>query len=538
MNISEMWKRLSGQFQAFWAKLNTMQKVGGGIVLAGFLGSIVWILANQQGESYRYLFVDISPEDSQAIVGYFKSQSITDFMQDNRGIKVPEEQLAQLRIKLAQEGLPAQGQVGWEKFDNKEFTRTEFEQNIHRLRAVQGELARTIRSIEGITTARVHIVMPKDALFVEEQKEPTAAIYIKQARGFELDKRQIRGIQHLVSRSVEGMTVQNVTVIDSSGKMLTEVEATDFASKMTKERMAYKKDRENRLENRIRQIVGRIVGPDRVDAKVDATVDFTQETQNISDVDPDDAAVIARNTQGMSMEGTGLNPTGIPGAKSNVPGEDEPLEVASTRAQNKRDTELINYEVSRVVSQKTLPIGDIIRLSVAVIVDGKQQYGVDGARPDFEPRSDVEMQKIEELVKTAVGYDDKRGDEVTVHNIMFQLDTTQMEVITERKKENKEYISTLVISATIALSLILFFAFVVRPYFRWLSYDPDRKKAEALVEEFKPDLDLGAIQDVHVKEEVPFDKLTPKEQVLYLAKHEPKRTTEAIKLMLNPHSSH
>jgi flagellar M-ring protein FliF len=140
-------------------------------------------------------------------------------------------------------------------------------------------------------------------------------------------------------------------------------------------------------------------------------------------------------------------------------------------------------------------------------------------------------------VHSAVGFDEKRGDIVTVRNMMFQLDPVQMETIKEEKKETREYITTLAMSGAIALSLLLFFAFIVRPYFRWLAYDPARKQEQQLIEDFEPDLELGSLQNVQIKEDVPFEKLSPQEQVLYLAKNEPKRTTEAIRLLLNPHHS-
>jgi flagellar M-ring protein FliF len=183
-----------------------------------------------------------------------------------------------------------------------------------------------------------------------------------------------------------------------------------------------------------------------------------------------------------------------------------------------------------------MPVGTIRRISAAVIVDGSQVYPADGSLPEFVARTPEEMKKIEDLVKSAIGYKEGR-DEVKVHNMMFELAPTQVEAIKEKKQENRKYISTLVVSSVIALALVFFFAFIVRPYFRWLSYDPERKQKEEVVEEFKPDLEMGSIQNVQVKEDVPFEKLTPQEQILYLAKHEPARTTEALRILLNPHQS-
>ena len=161
---------------------------------------------------------------------------------------------------------------------------------------------------------------------------------------------------------------------------------------------------------------------------------------------------------------------------------------------------------------------------------------LNGAKVAFEPRSDEEMKKIEELVKRAMGFKDGR-DEVQVHNMMFQLDNTQRQVISMETQERREYFSTIAISIAAALSLVLFFAFIVRPYFRWLTYDNERKHQAALIEEYKPDLEQSMVQSLHVKEEVPFEKMTQQEQILYIAKNDPKRTVEAIRLILSPNQA-
>lgn len=536
-NIKLFFTNFPAQMKAFWGQLSFAKRLtlGGAVGLVIF--AVVVLFATRKTDPYQYVFVDMAAEDTQAIIAHFKQTGVTDFIVDSHGIKVPEKDVMRLRMALSQEGLPANGQVGWEKFDQQEFARTEFEQQINKLRAIQGELARTIMSIDGITSARVHIVVPKASVFVEDQKEPTAAVYIKTKRGASLDDKKTKAIQHLVSRSVEGLKPNNITILDNEGKMLTKVESEDFAAKMTKEMLAYKQSVEREIEQKIRTIVGRVVGADRVEAKVDATVDFTQEERTVSDVDPERSAVISKNTVDESMQGNGLNPTGIPGAKSNVPGESETLATAGgNSASNKKGSELVNFEVAKSFSKKTMPVGTIKRLSAAVLVDGKQETPLDGSRAAFDPRTPEEMKKIEELVKRAMGFQDNR-DDVQVHNMMFQLDVAQVQNIAQEKKENREYLSTLAISSAIALSLVMFFGFVVRPYFRWLSYDPERKKEQTTIEEFRPDLEVSGIQNVSVKEEVPFEKLSPQEQIHFLAKNDPKRTTEAIRMMLNPHHS-
>lgn len=534
-SIKKFFQNFGANSRDFWNGMSTIKKAAFGGTLLLVVSLIGALAANKKTDEYQYLYKNLSNEDIEQITALLKAQGQEFMLVDKEGIKVRTQDVALLRLKLAQEGLPNHGVVGWEKFDTQEFTRTEFEQRINKQRAIQGELARTIMMIDGVTNVKVHIVTPKKSLFLEDKLDPTAAVYIKTRPNTQLDKKQIKGIANLVSRSVEGLKSNNVTIIDNDGKMLTEIESDDYASKMTKEMTAYKRNVEKQYEENIRGLVGRLVGAEKVDVKVDAVVDFTQEQQTISDVDPDRTAPISKETTGMSLSGTGLNPTGIPGSKSNVPGEQETLSVNQSNTQNKKDSERINFEVSKKVSQKTLPVGKLTKISAAVIVDGKQEYAVDGSRPVFDPRTELELKSIEDLVKSTLGFDEKRGDVVTVRNMMFQLDPVQMDAIKEEKKETREYISTLAVSAAAATALTLFFAFVVRPYFRWLSYDPNRKYEQQMVEDYKPDLEIGALQNVQIKEDVPFEKLTPQEQVMYLAKNEPKRTTEAIRLLLNPH---
>lgn len=532
-SLQQFFKNLTGEISAFWNRLSMARKslvVAGIILTITALSSVTYMSSQKEMD---YLFVDVSNEDSVEIANNLNTSGYTEYNIDKKGIKVKKEDVARLRMQVAQAGLPTKGIVGWEKFDEEHFTRTEFEQEIQKLRAIQGELARTITSIDGVTSARVHIVQPKNSLFVRDQKKTTAAIFIKTRRGASLSKGQIKGIQHIVSSSVEGLEQGDVSVIDAEGNMISEKESTDFTSKMSKEMLTYKKEVEAGLEQRINNIVGRVVGHDRVEAKVDAEVDFTQEKQTVSDVDPDKAGVLSRSTSGFSMEGTGLNPTGIPGSKSNVPSEQESIGAATSKSGSKRETELVNFEISKVISEKTLPVGNIKRLTVSVLVDGKQAYPADGANPKFEPRTEDEMKQIESLIKNTVGYKDGR-DAITVQNMLFQLDPNQIESIKVQKIEERQYLGTIAIAVAIAFGLALFFMFAVRPYMRWLSYDPARKSSKKLMEDFAGDRELTDQQTIQIQEDIPFDKLSPTEQVQYLAKHEPKRTTEALRMLMNP----
>ncbi len=197
----------------------------------------------------------------------------------------------------------------------------------------------------------------------------------------------------------------------------------------------YQKNIEKNLEEKIRAIVGRIVGQERVEAKVEAVLDFTQEEQTISDVDPDRVVAVSTQTNNQSLDGSGLNPTGIPGAKSNVPSETGAVNQAVSGTKNKSDSELINYEISKSVKHKRMQPVSIVRISAAVIVDGKQpNVATSGLQPAFEARSPEEMAKIEGLVRSAIGFVEGR-DKVTVDNMLFQLDYMQVEALQAKKKK-------------------------------------------------------------------------------------------------------
>lgn len=535
--IIQYFTSLRTQSFQFWSQMSILQKaVTMAVVLLVIVGLVALVLMREE-KKMAYLYENLEQKDIQQISQELKNQQVQNYLIDDRGILVPFDQIIPLRLKLAEEGLPSNGNIGWEKFDNQDFTKTEFEQNINKVRAISGELARTIKSINGIIGARVHIVMPEKSLFKEDEQEPTAAVYVKTFRNTHLSERQIRGITHLVSKSVPGLRAEKVTIINQDGRMLTKDEIDDPTTKLTNEMLAYRRSLEKELSAKVKSLVGRMVGADRVEAKIDVEVDFTREEQTISDIDPDKVVILSSNTTNQEMSGNGLNPTGIPGAKSNVPGEQEELMVNSNETKSKRNTERLNYEIKKTHQKKILPVGTINRISAAVIVDGSQVYPADGSAPEFEARTEEEMNKIVDLVKSAIGFKEKRGDQVTVHNVLFELAPMQVEALKEKKKENRKYISTLVVSSVIAVALVFFFAFIVRPYFRWLSYDPERKKKEATVEEFKPDLEMGGMSNVQVKEDVPFEKLSPQEQILFLAKNEPSRTTEAIRILLNPHQA-
>jgi flagellar M-ring protein FliF len=273
------------------------------------------------------------------------------------------------------------------------------------------------------------------------------------------------------------------------------------------------------------------VGSDKVVSRVQALIDFKKVEQTISDVDPERSAVIASQRTEQSSQGNGLNPTGVPGAKSNLPGEREDQGQAGGLSNStKSNSENLNYEVKKTISKIVEPVGNILRINASVLVDGKM---VDGK---FTPRSKEELDMITKLVKNAIGFQETR-DALTVETAQFEPDA---DAIAQRDSMSARQFS---LAQTIIVALVgvagMFFIFfaLVRPYFRWLTFDPEKRSKEQLgLVEYEFEKSGASAKRVQLQEEIPFDKLTPKEQILYLAKHDPKKTTEAIRQLLNPHS--
>ena len=521
------------QGRTFYSGLTKNRKIA---LLGGFL-LIVFImtmgLLYKPTIPYEVAYTNLSAEDKIAILANLKKANVHDFKMDGDTLSFPEDKILDIKMSLAQEGLPSSGSgSGWEKFDERSFGMSDFDQKIVKLRALQGELARTINKLEPVANSRVHIVIPDNAIFASERKPPTASIYLKLRLGKTLTQRQVQGIIHLIAHAVEGLDSKDVTIVDQEGNMLTQIEQDDGGfDKVTNTQRDYQRKVEKELEQKIKDILIRVVGTDKVVTRVQALLDFKKVEQTISDVDPERSAVIASQRNEQSTQGSGLNPTGVPGAKSNLPGEREDNGASGGLSNStKSNSENLNFEVKKMISKIVEPIGSTQKLSASVLVDGKM---VDGK---FEPRSKEEIEKITNLVKNAIGFVDNR-DSITVEQTQFEPDSdaiAEKESITARQFS---LIQTIVV-AVVGIGVMFFIYFgLVRPYFRWLTFDPEKRSKEQLgLVEYEFEKTGASAKRVQLQEDIPFDKLSPKEQILYLAKNDPKKTTEAIRQLLSPHS--
>jgi len=408
------------------------------------------------------LYSGLDPSDSGQIVQRMDAQGVPyEIRGDGSQIYVPQDQVAKLRLSLATEGIPAGGSIGYEIFDRADaLGTTNFVQQINQIRALEGELARTIRSIHQVRSARVHLVMPKRELFSRDRAEPTASVVLALQGG--LDKGQVSAIQHLISSAVPGMRAKNVSVIDNNGELL--ARGADDGELDTANSEDMRRSYEARLSQAIEQLLAQTLGVGKVRAEVTADLDFNQVTTNKEDFNPDGQVVRSTNSveeTGNSQERQGANNVSVANNTPNPPGQESGAGSGSTSS-NGRTEETVNYEISKIVRTEVKAGGDVKRISAAVLVDGLYETAADGTRT-YQPRSADELAQIDALVKSAIGFNETRGDVVKVVNMKF----AEPEIVEDAgtmllglDKTDLMRLAELLVLAVVALLVLLL---VVRP---------------------------------------------------------------------------
>ena len=394
-----------------WGRLPRSLKIAM-IVIAVVAVSGGAVLSTLDYTTYKVLFSNLTTEDAGAILAKLKDDHVPYKLEGNgTTIAVPADKVDDLRLTLASEGLPVGGGVGFELFDQQKFGMTEFEEQLSLRRALEGELSRTISRIEVVKAARVHLVLPKRSLLGAQATTAQASVIIEMQHGRELSQGTVRSIVHLVSSSVEGLSPDHVTLVDTTGRLL----SADLAEGPGGQGFDYQKKTEKDLESRVGQMLDQLLGPGASVVRVSADMDFSEKESTEEHYDPDKTAVRSekRETEssGSSADGGG----GVPGAQSNLPGGAPPA-AASMGGSTRREMETKNYEIDRVVSKTVKPPAQLSRLSVAVIVDGANKPG-----EKFVARPSDELRKIESAVRGAVGFNKERGDSVEVLSLPFHV---------------------------------------------------------------------------------------------------------------------
>ena len=385
-------------------------------VAVALIGFFAFLILRVTAVPMTPLFTDLAFEDSAAIIRDLERQAIPyQTRNDGAVILVPKDAVTRLRMKLAESGLPKGGSVGYEIFDKSDaLGATSFVQNINHLRALEGELARTIRSIDRVAAARVHLVLPERPLFSRERQEPSASIVLK-LRG-SLEAQHVRAIRHLAASAVNGLKPGRVSIVDESGRLLADG-ADDNASGLSAGADDRKLSFERRLRENIENIVSSVVGPGRARVQLTADFDFNRITQTTDKFDPEGRVVRSSQTREESQNSHEGKDGQVTVANELPGGQPKPADAAS-KSDNRKSEEIVNYEISRTTKTEVIEGGRVNRISVAVLVDGT--YGKNaGGESVYTPREKEELDRIGALVRSAIGFDQNRGDQVEVVNLRF-----------------------------------------------------------------------------------------------------------------------
>ena len=431
------------------------------LALASLLVMSLWLKA----PDYQLLYANLSQEDAGAIVEKLKNQKIPyEVSNGGRTIRVASDMIHETRLQLAGEGLPEGSDVGLEMFEDTPLGMTDFIQKINFQRALQGELTRTIKTLDAVAQVRVHLVIPKDNLFRKQKPKGKASITLKLKSGKSLSEGQIQGIVHLVSASVGSIEASNVVIVDVNGNLLSGGKEPSEGAMMSTSNFKHKLRVQKELQAKIIKMLEDALGSGKVIAKISTDLDFEQVERTEEIFDPDSQVVRSENQISESSVGS-IPPGGIPGVQALVPSGEDSGSGAGQAAQRNQSNAVFNYEINKEVRRISKPVGEITKLSVAVMIDGTMA----GDPAEYQPRTPEEMAKYLQMVQSAVGFDAERGDVVQVENIQFdhsQLDKEKAEIESAEQIDLALEVGKLVVGL---IFLIMFFTRVIRPIITWMT---------------------------------------------------------------------
>ena len=387
---------------------------------AGAAALLVAMLLRMGAQPQSLLYSNLDLKEASQITAALDQAGIKyDAKGDGSTIMVARDDVASTRLMLSAKGLPTSGSVGYEIFDDAPaLGQTDFVQNLNRQRALEGELARTIGSIRGVTSARVHLVIPKRQLFEDEAATPSASIMIA-AAGRGVTPEQVRAIRNLVAGAVPDLKPARVTLVDEAGELLAGGEEGGEDGMAAAATASQRSEIEERIRKTVKELVEGVVGAGKARVQVSAELDLSRVTLQEEKFDPDGQVVRSTQTTSENANETRPGATGVASVSANIPGGPAPTPTTNNSTSG-RTEETTNYEISRTTRTEVQEPGKVKRLSVAVAVDGVTAPGKDGKPGAYTPRTAQEMQRIEELVRSAVGFDQERGDQVTVANVRFE----------------------------------------------------------------------------------------------------------------------
>lgn len=458
------------QLKSFFQNLPTSKRLSFLFLIIISIAAMILLFVKLNTINYVELFSGLSPEDAGAIINRLRTQNVP-FKLENGGqtIKVSNDIVYETRISLATEGLPEGTSNGYELFDKTRLGATDFVQKLNLTRALQGELARTISSINSIETCRVHIAKPEPSLFVTDEQKVTASIVLKFVSGMSLSKQQVDGIVNLVAGSVEGLKPENVSIIDTKGNLLNQSNE-EAISDVTDMQYSFKRKYEENLEKKIQSMLEKTVGTGRVAARVAAEFDFTQIETTAETFDPDSAVIRSRQStfEGDTQGSAAINKAA--GATANSP--ESPSSGANIAQSINKGSgkDLVNYEISKTTSKTLLPMGVLQSVSASVLIDGDYEEVKDDKgdmAKTYKPRTPEEMKVFEDIVKTAMGFSQEResgmSDQISVANVRFQPSEDEIDQVKMEKLEKKDMILYYTKIGGMALLILFLIFFVIKP---------------------------------------------------------------------------
>ena len=419
-----------------FAQLSVSQKLGLLAAVAAVVAVITVSLMWARTPEYRVLYSNLSDRDGGDVIAALAQLNVPyRVAEGGAALMVPAEQVYDLRLKLASQGLPKGGAVGFELMDTQKFGISQFAEQVNYQRALAGELARSIQSVGAVQAARVHLAIPRPTVFVREQQKPSASVFVSMYPGRALDSPQVSAIQHLIASSVPELSARNVTVVDQSGNLLSAAAGSEAPSSLDATQLKYVHALEGSYAARIENILKPLVGPENVRAQVTAALDFTrvEETSESFKPNPVPAEAAVRSQQTTESSSTTAQAAqGVPGALSNqppgaatapltAPGPGAQAALAAAQPTSTQRESITNFEVDKVIRHSQGEVGALKRLSAAVVVNYKREVAADGA-VSYKPLTDAEIQQINALAREAIGFSQQRGDTVNVVNAPFSPD--------------------------------------------------------------------------------------------------------------------
>lgn len=467
-------------------QLTLQQKLGLGAGIAALFALIAGAWIWGQTPDYRVLYSNLSDRDGGAIIASLQQMNIPyKFAEGGGALLVASDQVHEARLKLASQGLPKGGNVGFELMENQRFGITQFAEQVNYQRALEGELARSVESIGAVASARVHLAIPKPSVFVKEHQQPSASVVLSLQGGRLLDSAQVSAIIHLISSSVPEMSAKNVAVVDQSGTLLSADRNGNANEGLDANQLKYVQQIERSYIQRIEMLLSPMLGANNLRAQVSADIDFsrTEQTSEIfkPNQPPNESAVRSQQIS-ETLNGNGLAASGVPGALTNQPPVPATAPIVATspavgvnagndlNVSNMQKESTINYEVDRTIRHTILPVGAIKRLSVALVVNSNRKVTDAKGKSITKPFTDTEKEQINNLVKEAMGFDQNRGDSLNVQIASFADTTETIEETPLWKQPDAIELAKELLKYGLIAAIMLFVVFrIIKPTFQSLT---------------------------------------------------------------------